>query len=126
MTWHDFLKKSKNHVFGPFFTIFCHYCLMGIFFQKVRLYHTQLYMGPQHHAKFQKKLMSQSQENLLTDGKTDRRMDERTDRLYFIGPFRLRLRLQYIDSVLAYFRFDTQKIKTLLKQNNLHYYIWTI
>ena len=33
-------------VFGPFLTISDHFCPMGIFFQKIQLCHTQLYMGP--------------------------------------------------------------------------------
>ena len=40
-----------------------HFCPMGI----KSGCHTQLYMGPLHHAKFQKKLMSQFQENLRAD-----------------------------------------------------------
>ena len=43
---------------------------MGIFSKKFGC-HTQLYMDPQHHAKFQKKLMSQSCENVRTDGRMD-------------------------------------------------------
>ena len=73
-----FLKKSKDHVFGPFLTIFGHFCLMGIFFQKIQLSHTQLYMGPQHHAKLKKRLMTQYRENLWTDGRTERRTDGQT------------------------------------------------
>ena len=57
-----------------------HFCPMGIFSKKFWLGRTQLYMGPYHHAKFQQKLMTQCRENLRTDG--------RTDRPYFIGPFR--------------------------------------
>ena len=38
--------------------------------------------------------MSQSQENLRTDGRTDRTTDGTTDRPYFIGPFRPRLGVQ--------------------------------
>ena len=53
------------------------------FFQKLWLYHTQLCMSPYCRAKFQKKLMCQFWENL----QTDRRMERRTDRPYFIGPF---------------------------------------
>ena len=52
----------------------------------------QLCMDPWHYAKFQKKkLMTQSQENLRTDGRTD---GTRTDRPYFIGPFWSRLGIQ--------------------------------
>ena len=43
----------------------------GDFFKKIWLCHTQLHMGPQHHAKFQKKLMTQFWENLQTDGRID-------------------------------------------------------
>ena len=43
----------------------------GNFFQKNWLCHTQLYKDSQHHAQFQKKLMSQSWENV----RRDRRMD---------------------------------------------------
>ena len=60
---------------------------MWIFSEKNQLCHTQPYMGPKHHAKFQKKLMNQCRENLQTDGRTDGRW---TDRPYFIGPFRPR------------------------------------
>ena len=41
----DFLKKSKNHVFGLFLTNFGHFCPMGIFSKKSGC-HTQLYMTP--------------------------------------------------------------------------------
>ena len=58
-----FLKESKNHVLGPILPD-------GDFLQNTWLCHTQLYMGPEHHAKFQKKLMSQFSENLRTDGRT--------------------------------------------------------
>ena len=47
---------------------------MGIFSKKSGC-HTQLYMGPYHHAKFQKKLMSQYQENVQTDGRTEGQTD---------------------------------------------------
>ena len=42
---HDFLKKFKNHVFGPFLTIFGHFCQMGIFFLNPALSHATIY-GP--------------------------------------------------------------------------------
>ena len=57
-----FLKSPKT----MFWAIFDHFYLMGIFFKKSSC-HTQLYMGPYYYAKFQKKLMSQSQENLPAD-----------------------------------------------------------
>ena len=45
-----------------------HFYLMGIFSKKSSSV-TQLYMDSLHYAKFQKKLMSQSQENLWADGR---------------------------------------------------------
>ena len=44
-------------------------------FQKIWLCHAQLHMGFQHHAKIQKKLMIQFQENAQTDGRTDEQKD---------------------------------------------------
>ena len=63
-----FLKSPKP----CFWAIFDHSLPDGNFFQKIRLCHTQLYMDPLHHVNFQKNLMSQSRENLRTDGRTDR------------------------------------------------------
>ena len=80
-----FLKSPETMFLGQFLVIFYHFCLMGIFSKKFAC-HTQLCMGPQDHAKFRKKLMSQSQENLQKTGRTDGRMDKPC----FIGPFRLR------------------------------------
>ena len=51
---------------------------MWIFSKKIQLCHTQPYMGPKHHAKFQKKLMNQCQENLQTDRRADGKMDGQT------------------------------------------------
>ena len=65
-----FLQSPKTMFLGHFRS-FLH---NGNFFQKIWLCHTQLYMDPKHHAKFQKKMMSQSRENL----RTDRRMDGQT------------------------------------------------
>ena len=85
-----FLKSPKtvflSH-FLPFLVIFAR----EDFFQKIWLCHTQLYMAPQHHAKFKKKLMSQSQENLWTDKRTDGRTDGQT---LFHRPFQPRLGVQ--------------------------------
>ena len=38
-----------------------------------------------HHVQYQKKLMIQSWENLVTDGQTDKRTDRQTDKSDFIG-----------------------------------------
>ena len=56
-----FLKSPKSHALGPFLPD-------GIFSKKSSSV-TQLYMDSYHYTKFQKKLMSQSQENLWADGR---------------------------------------------------------
>ena len=76
-----FFNKFKKPCFGSFWFIFPNFGGKKFFFQKIRLCHAQLHVGFQHHAKIQKKLMIQFHENARTDG--------RTDRPYFIGPFRL-------------------------------------
>ena len=76
-----FLKSPKTMSLGHFWP----FLPDTDFFQKIWLCHTQLYMGPCHH-------VSQSWENLRTDG----RMDGRTDRPYFIGLFRPRPEVQNI------------------------------
>ena len=57
---------------------------------KIQICHAQLHMGFWHHAKILKKLMIQFK-NAQTDERTGWRMDNRTDRTYFIGPFQLSL-----------------------------------
>ena len=59
-------KSSKTLFLG-------HFCPMGIFSKKFSC-HTQLYMGPEHHAKFQKKI----NEPILRKP-TDRWKEGRTD-----------------------------------------------
>ena len=61
-----FLKSPKTMFLGHFWPFFGHFCPMVI------LSHTTIY-GLLTHVKFQKKLMSQSRENLRTDGRTDGR-----------------------------------------------------
>ena len=74
-----FWKNSKKPCFWTIFDHFGHFCPMGIFSKNPALPHTTIY-GPKHHAKFQKKLMSQFRENhRRKDGRKDRRRDERTD-----------------------------------------------
>ena len=46
-------------------------------------------MGFKHHAKIQKKLMTQFQENVRTDQRTEGRRETRIDRLYFVRPLQL-------------------------------------
>ena len=75
----NFLKKSKNHVFGPFLTIFGHFCHMAIFSkQSASVTHNYIW-APNTMLSFKKKLMSKSWENLRTDGRADRRMEGWTD-----------------------------------------------
>ena len=86
------MTKFSNKLKKP-----CFWSILGPFSQfwgkkipqKIRLCHAQLHMSFQHHAKFQKKLMIQFQENAWTKGQTEEQNDGRTDRPYFIGPFRL-------------------------------------
>ena len=66
--------KSKNAVFGPFLTIFGHFCPMGIFSKKSGSATRNYIWDPNTMLSLWKK-MSQFWENLRTDGRTDRRMD---------------------------------------------------
>ena len=70
-TNNNFLKKSKNHVFGPFLTIFGHFCPMGIFSKKSGSVIHNYIRAP--NTMLQKKLMSQFWENVRTGGGTDGR-----------------------------------------------------
>ena len=65
-----FLKSPKTLFLDHFWSFLPN----GDFFWKLRLCHSQLYMGLSHHAKFQKKLTSQFWKKLM-------------DRPYLIGPF---------------------------------------
>ena len=82
--WHDFLKKSKNHVFGVFLTIFGHFCPTRTFSKKSGSVSQNYIWDPNTMLSFRKKILSQFWEFVQTDGRTDGRMD----RHYFIGPFR--------------------------------------
>ena len=84
-----FLKNPKTLFLDHFWPFLVTFAWWGFFPKKFDSVTHKLY-GPQHPAKFQKKLMRQFWENLQTDGRTD----ERTDRPYFIGPFQPRPRSQ--------------------------------
>ena len=73
---------AKNLVFG---TILAHIALIrtAIFFSKIWLRQSLDNMVIYRHVQYQEKLIIQSWENLVTDGRTDRQIDE-TD---FIGPY---------------------------------------
>ena len=73
---------AKNLVFG---TILAHIALIrtAIFFSKIWLRQSLDNMVIYRHVQYQEKLIIQSWENLVTDGRTDRQTDE-TD---FIGPY---------------------------------------
>ena len=64
-----FLKSQKKPCF---WAILAHFCAIGICSKKSSS-HTELCLDPYHYAKFQKRLMSQSRENVETrkDGWTD-------------------------------------------------------
>ena len=67
-------NKSKKPYFWPILPIFG--TKKNFFFKSGC--HTQ-HIGLEHHAEFQKKLISQSQENFQTEGWKDRRMEGQTD-----------------------------------------------
>ena len=94
-----FLKSPKT-MFWAIFHHFWSFLTNGDFFQKIRLC-SCIWAPNTMLSKFQKKLISQSQENLQTDGKMDERTKGRTDRPYFIGPFQLRLGVQQISCKIA-------------------------
>ena len=61
-----------------FLTIFGHFCLMDFSPKNLTVTHNYIWT-PKHRATFPKKLMSQFQENLQTDGRMDRRTYGRKD-----------------------------------------------
>ena len=61
------LKSPKIMFWGHFWLFLVIFTWWGFFPKNPALSHATM-----HHAKFQKKLMSQSRENVRTDGKTDR------------------------------------------------------
>ena len=65
-----FLKSPKTMFLGQFWPFLPY----GFFFQKIQLCLTKLYMNFWH-AKFQKKLITQSQENLWADGTRGRQIE---------------------------------------------------
>ena len=84
-----FLKSSKTMFLG-IFDHFWSFLSDRDFFQKNPALSHNYISTPEHHAKFQKKLITRFQENLRTDRRTDGSMD----RPYFIGPFQLTLGVQ--------------------------------
>ena len=76
-----FLKSPKT-IFGPFLTIFGHFC------SKIRLSHTTI-CEPLTPCQVSEKTNEPIPRKLM-----DRRKDGRKDRPYFIGPFRPRLGVQ--------------------------------
>ena len=71
-TWENAKKPSFGPNFGPFGPNLGH----QIFFSKI--WQSLDIMVSYHHAQYQKKLMILSWENLVTEGRTDRRTDRRT------------------------------------------------
>ena len=67
----QFSNKFKKPCFWPIFGPLSPFLGQKDFFKKIRPCHAQQDMGPYHRAEFQKKIMSQSQENFETDGKMD-------------------------------------------------------
>ena len=72
-TWENGKKPSFGPDFGPFGQNPGH----QIFFSKIWRRQSLDIMVSYHHVQYQKKLMIQSWENLVTDGRTYRRTDGR-------------------------------------------------
>ena len=83
-----FLKSPKTIFLGHFWPFLVIFAQWGFFSKRSSSVTLNYIWVPNN--KFQKKLMSQSRENLRTDGRTE----GRTDRPDFIGPFRSRPGLQ--------------------------------
>ena len=79
-----FLKSPKTMFFDHFWIFLVIFAQWGFFPKNPAVTHNYIW-APNIMLSFRKKLMSQSWENLWTDGRTD----GRTDKPYFIEPFRL-------------------------------------
>ena len=75
-TW----ENDKKSSFGPNFGPFGPNLGRQIFFSKILLCQSLDVIVSYHHVQYQKKLIIQSWENLLTDGQTDGWTDGQTDR----------------------------------------------
>ena len=84
-----YFNKFKKPCFWLIFGQFSQILQQKFFFQKIQLCHTQLHLGFQYHAKIQKKINIQFQEDAWSEGQTEGWKNGRTNRLYFIGPFQL-------------------------------------
>ena len=80
-TW----ENGKKPSFGPNFCSFDTNSGRQIFFSKFWLRQTLDIIASYHLAQYQKKLMIQSWENLVTDRRTDGRTDWQTDECDFTG-----------------------------------------
>ena len=92
-----FLKSPKAMFLGHFWPFLVIFARWRFFPKDTALPHKTIY-GPPTHVKFQKKLISQSRENL------------RTDRLYFTAPFRPRPGVQQ-DTGMRTWNFISELIK---------------
>ena len=73
----SFSKSSKTMFLGHIWLFLVIFAWWGFFPKDPALSHTTIY-GPLNHAKFQKKLMNLSRENLQTDGRMDGKMNGQT------------------------------------------------
>ena len=71
----DWLRASKEPIFGLFLAHFPNFCSKKSFFQKLQLCHAQLHKDLYHHAKIQGSLIIQFQENTQIDDRTEGRTD---------------------------------------------------
>ena len=67
-----FKKLYLEYIFNPFPNIFG---AKKVFFQKLWLCHAQLHKSFLHHAKIQRNVMTQFQENTWTDDRTEARTE---------------------------------------------------
>ena len=76
---------AKHLVSGPILTQLAQIRPSNFFSSKIWLHQSLDIMVIYHHVQYQKKLMIQSWENLVMDGRTDRQRDKQTGESDFIG-----------------------------------------
>ena len=108
-TWENRKKPSFEPDFGPFGPNLGH----QLFFSKNWLCQSLDIMVSYHHVQYQKKLMIQSWENIVTDGQTDGQTDRRT-RMISQDAVRLTSSVQNKEQYLT-FLVPIKKIQKMIK-----------
>ena len=81
-TWENCKKPSFKPDFGPFGpNLGPNFIYLFFFFSKIWLRQSLDIIVSYHHVQYQKKIMIQSWENVVTDGHTDRQTDERASKM---------------------------------------------